>query len=119
MSSIAQLPERRLLSLPKYSFASIGVGGLVEDANLQILLMKNAVIFISIATFQIFSCCSRVLEEMGIEMIFDGVLMFRHLKTTPFYKDTCDLCFVCYLKPDDKFKFETTPCSNEATVASG
>ncbi|KAI6187938.1 hypothetical protein M3Y98_00299700 [Aphelenchoides besseyi] len=48
-------------------------------------------------------------------MIFDGVLMFRHLKTTPFYKDTCDLCFVCYLKPDDKFKFETTPCSNEAT----
>ncbi|KAI6201203.1 hypothetical protein M3Y96_00816800 [Aphelenchoides besseyi] len=51
-------------------------------------------------------------------MIFDGVLMFRHLKTTPFYKDTCDLCFVCYLKPDDKFKFETTPCSNEATVAS-
>ncbi|KAI6187939.1 hypothetical protein M3Y98_00299800 [Aphelenchoides besseyi] len=41
MSSIAQLPERRLLSLPKYSFASIGVGGLVEDANLRMLLMTE------------------------------------------------------------------------------
>ncbi|KAI6193936.1 hypothetical protein M3Y96_01071400 [Aphelenchoides besseyi] len=112
MSSIAQLPERRLLSLP-----NIGVGGLVEDANLRILLMKERSDLYLDCNFP-GDCCSRVLEEMGIEMIFDGVLMFRHSKTTPFHKDTCDLYCVCYLKPDDKFKFETTPYSSEAAVVS-
>ncbi|KAI6179268.1 hypothetical protein M3Y98_00592100 [Aphelenchoides besseyi] len=77
MSSIAQLPERLLSSLPKYSLASIGVGGLVEDANLRILLMKKR-------------------SDLYLDCNFP---------------DTCDLYFVCYLKPDDKFEFETTLCS--------
>ncbi|KAI6205483.1 Nudix hydrolase 8 [Aphelenchoides besseyi] len=121
------LPEDRPSSLPKYPFTSVGVGGVVEDANGRILLMKERRGLylgwkfpggLSDPNESIADAVVReVFEETGIETVFGGVLMFRHLKTTPFYKDTGDLYFVCYLKPKDESKLETTPCPNEAAAA--
>ncbi|KAI6191574.1 Adenylate kinase isoenzyme 1 [Aphelenchoides bicaudatus] len=121
------LPENRMSTLPKYPFTNVGVGGVVENSNGEILLMKErrghylgwkfpgGLADPNESLPQ--AAIREVLEETGVETQFVNILTFRHTTAGP-YANTGDLYFVCHLKPKDPRKIEVKPCPNEAAAAT-
>ncbi|KAI6244045.1 Nudix hydrolase 8 [Aphelenchoides fujianensis] len=99
------LPADRPSTLPRYPFTAVGVGGVVENAKGEILMMKER------RGHYLGWKFPGGLSDPG-ESIAEG----NHLKMGA-YKNSGDLYFVCYLKPKDEQQIEVKPCPQEAAAA--